>query len=128
MLAYHDTEWGVQLHDDRKLFEFLVLESMQAGLSWSTILNKRDNFRKAFDDFDPEKVARYRQGKIGRLLQDPGIIRNRLKIEAAVNNAGVWGRWAFLEIDDPWNTKNLIREHLKSKQDGADCARRPARK
>ena len=92
MLAYHDTEWGVQLHDDRKLFEFLVLESMQAGLSWSTILNKRDNFRKAFDDFDPEKVARYRQGKISRLLQDPGIIRNRLKIEAAVNNAGVFLR------------------------------------
>ena len=84
---YHDEEWGVPLHDDHMLFEFLILEGAQAGLSWSTILNKRDNYRKAFDDFDPVKVARYRQAKIDRLLQDAGIVRNRLKIHSAVRNA-----------------------------------------
>lgn len=87
MLAYHDEEWGVPLHDERKLFEFLVLEGMQAGLSWSTILNKRENFRKAFHGFDPVKIARYTQRDVKRLLADAGIIRNRLKIEAAINNA-----------------------------------------
>ncbi len=85
--AYHDTEWGVPLHDDRKLFEFLVLEGMQAGLSWNTILNKRQNFRAAFHEFDPQRVARYTARDVKRLLNNPGIIRNRLKIEAAITNA-----------------------------------------
>ena len=87
MMAYHDTEWGVSLHDEQKLFEFLILEGMQAGLSWSTILNKRENFRRAFAEFDVEKVARFGKRDINRLLKDAGIIRNRLKIEAAINNA-----------------------------------------
>ncbi len=87
LIAYHDTEWGVPLHDDRRLFEFLVLEGMQAGLSWSTILRKRENFRRAFEGFDPARVAAYSQDDINRLLADEGIIRNRLKVEAAVNNA-----------------------------------------
>ena len=90
---YHDSEWGVPLHDDQKLFEFLVLEGAQAGLSWMTILRKRENFRKAFDDFVPEKVARYDGRRIAKLLADPGIIRNRRKIEAAITNAK-----AFLEV------------------------------
>ena len=90
---YHDREWGVPLHDDRKLFEFLVLEGAQAGLNWMTILRKRENFRKAFDDFVPEKVARYDGRRIAKLLADPGIIRNRRKIEAAITNAK-----AFLEV------------------------------
>jgi DNA-3-methyladenine glycosylase I len=84
---YHDTEWGVPLHDDRKLFEFLLLEGFQAGLSWITILKKRLNFRKAFDRFNPEKIAGYGPAKIRKLLADNGIVRNRLKIEAAVSNA-----------------------------------------
>ena len=86
-VAYHDDEWGVPVHDDRRLFEFLVLEGAQAGLSWLTILKKRENYRKAFDDFDFERIARYGQSDITRLLQDPGIVRNRLKIEAAIKNA-----------------------------------------
>jgi DNA-3-methyladenine glycosylase I len=84
---YHDTEWGVPLYDDRKLFEFLVLEGMQAGLSWLTVLKKREAFRRAFDGFDPARVARYTRRDIARLLRDPGIIRNRQKVEAAVANA-----------------------------------------
>jgi DNA-3-methyladenine glycosylase I len=87
MLKYHDEEWGVPLHDDDKLFEFLVLEGFQAGLSWQTILNKRENFRQAFDDFNVEKVAKYGSSKIDELIQDASIIRNRMKIEATVNNA-----------------------------------------
>jgi DNA-3-methyladenine glycosylase I len=85
--AYHDEEWGVPVHDDRTLFEFLVLEGAQAGLSWSTILRKRENYRKAFDNFDPKKVARYHRRKVRRLLSDPGIVRNRLKVMSAVKNA-----------------------------------------
>ena len=85
---YHDTEWGVPLHDDRRLFEFLILEGAQAGLSWSTILNKRARYRVAFDGFDPRRVARYRAAKVARLLADPGIVRNQLKIAAAIRNAG----------------------------------------
>jgi DNA-3-methyladenine glycosylase I len=84
---YHDEEWGVPVHDDRVLFEFLVLEGAQAGLSWSTILNKRENYRKAFDNFDARKVARYDERRIERLLADNGIVRNRLKIAAAIQNA-----------------------------------------
>ncbi len=87
MRRYHDTEWGAPLHDDRALFEFLVLEGMQAGLSWLTVLRKRENYRKAFSGFDPRKVARYDKKKVGSLLNDSGIIRNRLKIESAVSNA-----------------------------------------
>ena len=84
---YHDKEWGIPVHNDRKLFEFIILEGMQAGLSWSTILKKRENFRKAFDKFDPKKIARYDKRKVKELLSNPGIIRNRLKIEAAIQNA-----------------------------------------
>lgn len=92
-VAYHDTEWGRPEHDDRKLFEMLILEGMQAGLSWITILKKRENFRRAFDNFDPKKVAKYGDKKIAELLADEGIIRNKLKVNAAVTNAK-----AFLEI------------------------------
>ena len=87
MIKYHDEEWGVPIHDDRKLFEFIVLDTFQAGLSWSTVLNKRENFRKAFDNFEPQKVARYSEKRIQKLLNDPGIIRNKLKIYGTVNNA-----------------------------------------
>jgi DNA-3-methyladenine glycosylase I len=99
MIAYHDTEWGVPVHDDRKQFEFLTLESAQAGLSWSTVLRKRENYRTAFARFDPAKVARFNKDKIGRLLADPGIIRNRLKVIAAVTNAR-----CFLEVQDEFGT------------------------
>jgi DNA-3-methyladenine glycosylase I len=92
-MKYHDEEWGVPVFDDRKHFEFLVLESAQAGLSWLTILKKRENYRKAYDDFDPQKVALYDEGKKAELLSDAGIIRNRLKIEASITNAQ-----KFLEI------------------------------
>ena len=85
--VYHDTEWGTPLFDDQKLFEFLILDGMQAGLNWLIILKKRDNFRKAFNDFDPQKMARYNRAKIERLLRNEGIIRNRLKIEGAIGNA-----------------------------------------
>jgi DNA-3-methyladenine glycosylase I len=86
-VAYHDLEWGVPLHDDEKLFEFLVLEGAQAGLSWATILRKRENYRRAFSGFDPAKVARFDARRIARLLRDAGIVRNRMKIESAVHNA-----------------------------------------
>ena len=86
-IDYHDTEWGVPVHDDHKHFEFLILEGAQAGLSWSTILKKREGYRKNFADFDPAKVARFTETKLEKILQDPGIIRNRLKVYAAVNNA-----------------------------------------
>src|SRR5215813_744268 len=87
MVRYHDEEWGVPVHDDRRLFEFLILEGAQAGLSWETILRKREAYRKAFDRFDPKKVAAYDKRKIALLLKDPGIVRNRMKIESAVKNA-----------------------------------------
>jgi DNA-3-methyladenine glycosylase I len=87
MVEYHDTEWGVPVHDDRKLFEFLVLDAMQAGLSWAIILNKRENFRRALHDFNPARIARYGARDIRRLLADPGIVRNRLKLEATITNA-----------------------------------------
>src|SRR5262249_17345267 len=92
-IAYHDEEWGVPLHDDTRLFEFLVLEGAQAGLSWETILNKRDNYRAAFDGFNPTKIARYDDGKIAALMNNSGIIRNRLKVNSAVTNAR-----AFLDV------------------------------
>lgn len=98
-MKYHDEEWGTPLHDDQKLFEFLILEGFQAGLSWRTILYKRDNFRKAFDNFDPEKIVRYDQKKIDKLLNDAGIIRNKLKINAAITNAK-----AYFNILDKYNS------------------------
>lgn len=98
-VQYHDTEWGVPVHDDQKLFEFLVLESAQAGLSWITILRKRENYRKAFAGFDPKKVARFNEKKIAVLLKNEGIIRNNLKIRAAINNAQ-----RFLEIQKEFGT------------------------
>src|SRR5438093_7097995 len=87
MIQYHDREWGIPVHDDRVLFEFLTLEGAQAGLAWQTVLNKRENYRKAFNDFDPAKIARYKNKDVKRLLSDSGIIRNRLKIEATITNA-----------------------------------------
>ena len=99
MLDYHDREWGVPIHDDRKHFEFLVLEAAQAGLSWSIVLKKREGYRRAFNRFDPRKVARYTQSRIQKLTADPSIIRNRMKIEAAVRNAR-----AFLAIQDELGT------------------------
>ncbi len=98
-VKYHDEEWGVPVHDDRKHFEFLVLESMQAGLSWNIVLRKRENFRKAFAGFDPEKVAAFDQKKVEELVQDAGIIRNRAKILAAINNAA-----RFLEVKKEFGT------------------------
>lgn len=97
-IAYHDTEWGVPVWDDRTQFEFLVLEGAQAGLSWSTILNKREGYRKAFADFDPGKLARFTERRIAKLLENPGIVRNRLKVNAAVNNAR-----AFLEVQEEFD-------------------------
>jgi DNA-3-methyladenine glycosylase I len=99
MIAYHDTEWGVPVHDDRKLFEFLVLDAAQAGLSWRTVLLKRENYRKAFDNFDAEKVARYTEKRVAKLLQNPGIIRNRLKVRSAVTNAR-----AMLKVRDEFSS------------------------
>jgi DNA-3-methyladenine glycosylase I len=99
MIEYHDTEWGVPVHDDRKLFEFLVLDAAQAGLSWRTVLLKRENYRNAFDNFDAEKVARYTDKRIEKLLQNPGIIRNRLKVNSAVTNAR-----ATLKVRDEFDT------------------------
>ena len=95
---YHDLEWGVPVHDDQKQFEFLTLESAQAGLSWSTILNKREGYRKAFAGFDPAKVARFSEKKIAKLLENPGIVRNRLKVNAAVTNAR-----AFLQVQNEFD-------------------------
>lgn len=87
MIEYHDKEWGVPVHDDTRLFEFLVLDAMQAGLSWKTVLNKRENFRKAFDNYNVKKIAKFEKNKIEELLSDKGIIRNRMKINAAIKNA-----------------------------------------
>jgi DNA-3-methyladenine glycosylase I len=98
-IAYHDTEWGVPLHDDRALFEFLVLEGAQAGLSWHIVLKKRENYRAALDQFDPQKVALYNQNKINKLLANAGIIRNRLKIAATIANAR-----AFLAVQEEFGT------------------------
>jgi DNA-3-methyladenine glycosylase I len=122
MIAYHDKEWGVPAHDDRLLFEFLILEGAQAGLSWSTILNKRQNYRHAFGNFDPRKVAKYDARKIKTLLADPGIVRNKLKVAAAVQNAK-----AFLAVQKEfgnfdayiWSFVNgkPIRNHFKTMSD-----------
>jgi DNA-3-methyladenine glycosylase I len=98
-IRYHDTEWGVPVHDDQKIFEFLILEGAQAGLSWLTILKRRSGYQRAFDHFDVQKVARYTSDKIERLLQDPGIIRNRLKVRSAVTNAR-----AFIQIQEEFGS------------------------
>jgi DNA-3-methyladenine glycosylase I len=99
LIRYHDEEWGVPVHDDRTLFEFLILEGAQAGLSWNTILNKRDNYRRAFDGFDPKRVALYDQRKVKQLLADAGIVRNKLKIAAAIENAK-----AFLRVQEEFGS------------------------
>ena len=122
MIRYHDEEWGVPLHNDRKLFEFLILEGFQAGLSWRTILHKRENFRKAFDKFDFNKVAKYDRRKMNSLLKDEGIIRNRLKIEAAITNAkafllvrkefGTFDKyiWSFVNGKPTYNKFKSLKE------------------
>jgi DNA-3-methyladenine glycosylase I len=117
MRSYHDDEWGVPSHDDRHLFEMLVLEGAQAGLSWSTILGKRDGYRRAFDGFDPVRIARYGEKKIAVLLDDPGIVRNRLKVRGAVTNAR-----AFLETRDEHGS---FAGYLWSFVDGRPVVNRP---
>lgn len=108
-IAYHDTEWGVPVRDDRTLFEFLILEGAQAGLSWDTILKKRDNYREAFDHFDPEKIARYTPARIEKLLKNEGIVRNRLKVEGTVKNAR-----AYLALAETNGGKHPLAKHLWS--------------
>lgn len=98
-IEYHDNEWAVPTHEDKKLFELLLLEIFQAGLSWECILNKRDNFRQCFDNFDPKLIANYKQDKIKQLLQNPNVIRNRRKIDAAINNAKI-----FLKIEKEYGS------------------------
>lgn len=110
--AYHDKEWGVPIHDDNKLFEFLILEGAQAGLSWSTILKKRKHYQKVFDNFDPKRVAKYNEEKFQKLLVDPGIVRNRLKIRSAINNAKV-----FLKIQKEFGSfDKYIWKFVNNKQ------------
>ena len=121
-IRYHDEEWGVPVHDDRTLFEFLILEGAQAGLSWSTILNKRENYRRAFDGFDAQRIARYQPKKIAALLADPGIVRNKLKINAAVENSKVFLRvqeefgsldryiWRFVGGEPRINRRKSLRQ------------------
>ena len=116
-IAYHDEEWGVPVPDDTRLFEFLILEGAQAGLSWETILRKRQNYRKAFDGFNPRKVAKYDQQKISSLLQNDGIIRNRLKINSAVTNA-----IAFLEVQREFGS---FAEYIWRFVDGKPLKRKP---
>lgn len=127
-VAYHDVEWGVPQHDDRRLFEFLILEGAQAGLSWLTILRKRENFRRAFDHFDADRIARYGRKDVNRLLHDPGIVRNRLKIEAAIRNAAgvlaireeygsldafLWRYVAGTPVQNSWKTMAEIPAQTK---------------
>lgn len=140
MIAYHDKEWGLPQHDDRVLFEFLILEGAQAGLSWSTILAKREAYRKAFSGFDPAKVARFNAERIKRLLNNPGIVRNRLKIESAVNNAKatlvaqkefgsfdqyIWQLVGGATIKNSWRSmKSLPAETKESQAMSKDLKRR----
>jgi len=116
-IAYHDREWGRPAHDDRVLFEFLILEGAQAGLSWSTILGKRENYRRAFAGFDPAKVARFTPARVRKLLADPGIVRNRLKVEGAVKNAQ-----AFLEVQKEFGS---FDKYVWSFVGGKPIVRRP---
>ncbi|MDO8650084.1 MAG: DNA-3-methyladenine glycosylase I [Candidatus Berkelbacteria bacterium] len=125
MVKYHDEEWGVPCHDDRKLLEYIVLDTFQAGLSWAIVLSKREGFRRAFDNFDPTKIAMYNEDKLASLLQDPGIIRNRLKVYGTVANAQ-----AFLKIQKEFGSfdkyiwklvggKPIINHHLKGSDIGS---------
>ena len=110
-VRYHDEEWGVPVHDDRTLFEFLILEGAQAGLSWTTILNKRENYRKAFDGFDPKRVAKYDRRKTQQLLRDPGIVRNKLKVASAVGNAK-----AFLHVQKEFGSFRPLHLAIRRRQ------------
>ena len=127
-IAYHDKEWGVPVHDDRKLFEFLILEGAQAGLSWDTVLKKRDRYRQQFAKFDPQKVARFDRRKVASLLKDPGIIRNRLKIASTISNAKAFLQiqkefgsfdkyiWSFVNhrpLQNAWKTHDRLPAHTK---------------
>lgn len=139
-IAYHDREWGVPVHDDRVLFEFLMLEGAQAGLSWSTILKKRENYRRAFAGFDPERVARFTPRRIARLLQDAGIVRNRLKVESAVTNARcvldvrdefgsfdsyIWGFVGGAQVQNSWRSlREIPAETDESRRMSKDLRRR----
>jgi DNA-3-methyladenine glycosylase I len=138
-IRYHDEEWGVPVHDDRRLFEFLILEGAQAGLSWSTILNKRENYRRAFDGFDPARVAQYDRRKTKQLLADAGIVRNRLKIASAIENAKAFLRvheeygsfdryiWQFVGGKprvNPWKTRKLAARTVESDAMSKDLKRR----
>ncbi len=142
-VAYHDEEWGVPVHDDRVLFEFLTLEGAQAGLSWLTILRKREGYRKAFDGFDVAKVSRYTPKRIEKLLADPGIVRNRLKVESTVNNAQRIVElelplsellWSFVGGEPKVNRWKTVREipaetaESKAMSQGAEAARLPFRR
>ena len=138
-IRYHDEEWGFPVHDDRTLFEFLVLEGAQAGLSWSTILNKRENYRRAFDNFDPARVARFDSRKVKTLLSDQGIVRNRLKITSAVQNAKAFLRvqqefgsfdryiWQFVGGNtkvNPWKVRKVPATSAESDAMSKDLKRR----
>jgi DNA-3-methyladenine glycosylase I len=120
-IAYHDEEWGVPVHDDKKLFEFLILEGAQAGLSWLTLLKRREGYRKAFSNFDPEKVARFGEKKIEKLLQDKRIIRNRLKVTAAVKNAR-----AFLKIQEKFGSFDAYSWRFVDGRQKVNAFRTPA--
>lgn len=140
MIAYHDEEWGVPTHDDRRLFEMLILEGAQAGLSWSTILNKREGYRQAFDNFDPQKVAAYGEEKVEALLKNPDIVRNRLKVRSAVQNAQallrvqeefgsfdayIWGFVGGRPIQNNWKSLSEIpAETAKSRAISKDLKKR----
>jgi DNA-3-methyladenine glycosylase I len=139
LARYHDTEWGVPVHNDRRLFEFLILEGAQAGLSWETVLKKRPAYRKAFDNFDPKKIARYTSGKVKRLLANPGIIRNRLKIKSAIQNAraylavqqefGSFNRyiWQFVGGKPKRNVRRSLRQ-IPARTDESDTMGRELKK
>lgn len=139
MIEYHDREWGVPLHDDRSLFELLILEGAQAGLSWETILNKRENYRRAFSGFDPVKIGLYDKPKVRRLLNDSGIVRNRLKIEATITNArafqtvkkefGTFDRYAWQFVGgrpkvNPWTSQSLPAKTADSDAMSKDLKKR----
>ena len=138
-IRYHDEEWGVPVHDDRTLFEFLILEGAQAGLSWNTILNKRENYRRAFDGFDPARVARYDRRKIERLLRDPGIVRNKLKIASTVANSkafllvqkefGTFDRyiWQFVEGKPRVNSPRSLK-HVPARTPDSDAISKDLKK
>jgi DNA-3-methyladenine glycosylase I len=138
-IRYHDEEWGVPVHDDRTLFELLILEGAQAGLSWSTILNKRENYRRAFDGFDPRRIAQYQPKKIKALLADPGIVRNKLKIGSAIGNAKAFLRvqeefgsfdryiWQFVGSKrrvNPWEVRQVPARTAESDAMSKDLKRR----